>query len=314
MRAVWLKSACLSLLILLACSPSERRHKFLAKKRFRVALIPMAINQTYWLQCKQGAFQAAKELGAEVYWDGPDLDNDPEVQQQVFLRFIKEGIDAVVIAPIDGKLTESAFSIAVSKKIPVICIDSKSNLKKAEAFVGTDNLNAGAICGKKMLEVLKGKKGLVAVFQLANPVKSTLEREEGFWAQAQGNDVSRLEHTFAAQNTVSQSVVEARNLLKNHPNLGGVFAVNEISSLAMLTALRDSSIHTKAKLIGFDAHPRLLQALKAGELEALAVQKPYDMGYKAVQKAYLAYQGRYVESEDTGIELLTKSDFKHKEN
>ena len=53
-----------------------------AGKKYVIAMMPKAKGDPYFISCKKGAEEAAKELGAELLWDGP-TDLDPAKQNEV---------------------------------------------------------------------------------------------------------------------------------------------------------------------------------------------------------------------------------------
>jgi len=60
----------------------------------------------------------------------------------------------------------------------------------------------------------------------------------------------------------------------------------------MLQALRGLGRLGKAKFVGFDGSAILIGALRAGEIDGLVLQDPFDMGYRAVLRALDALEGR----------------------
>jgi ribose transport system substrate-binding protein len=80
----------------------------------------------------------------------------------------------------------------------------------------------------------------------------------------------------------------------------------------MLLALRQAKLvgegaTNKIKFVGFDASPPLVEALRKGEIDALVVQDPRNMGYKAVEALVKHLRGEKVEPRvDTGAVLATK--------
>ncbi len=66
-------------------------------KRAVVALMPKAKGDPYFISCKAGAEEAAKELGVELLWDGP-TDLDPAKQNEVVEAWITRGVDAIAVS------------------------------------------------------------------------------------------------------------------------------------------------------------------------------------------------------------------------
>ncbi|MDX9980257.1 MAG: ABC transporter permease, partial [Lentisphaeria bacterium] len=61
-----------------------------AARPLRIALLPKAKTDPYFVSCKDGADAAAKELGVELLWDGP-TEGDPEKQNEIVEAWITKG-------------------------------------------------------------------------------------------------------------------------------------------------------------------------------------------------------------------------------
>jgi ribose transport system substrate-binding protein len=158
-----------------------------------------------------------------------------------------------------------------------------------------------------MVELLK-EKGKVAIFQLRKNVRSTSERETGFLAALKGFPKIEVSQTrFYAGPTAEMAKTEALQLLKNQPDVSGIFTVNENTTVGMMQALQDLKWAGKKHFIGFDSNPKVVDGLRSGEIEAIAVQNPYQMGYIGVKNAYAAIKSEgYSKKVDTKISLFTR--------
>ena len=63
-----------------------------APKKLTIALMPKSKGNAYFVSCKQGADEAAKELGVEIIFDGP-TDPDPAKQNEIVENWITLGVD-----------------------------------------------------------------------------------------------------------------------------------------------------------------------------------------------------------------------------
>jgi ribose transport system substrate-binding protein len=297
----------LALTAIFSCHNSERIKRFQDQQMIKIAVIPMGSSHNYWTQCREGALQAGKELDVEIIWQGPQKEDDAQMQVNVFNSIIQNGIDGIVLAPIDGKIILPSLEMAQKKQIPVICIDSEMEESYNQGFVGTENFEAGRLCGTKMAELLKAK-GKVAIFQLKKKVKSTAERETGFLAALKGFPEIKVSKTrFYAGPTAEMAKNEALQLLQNQPDINGIFTVNENTTVGMMLALRELKWTGKKHFVGFDSNPKVVEALKSGEIEAIAVQNPYQMGYIGVKNAFAATKGEgYSKKVDTKISLINR--------
>lgn len=83
----------------------------------------------------------------------------------------------------------------------------------------------------------------------------------------------------------------AENILTAHPDLNGLFASAEASSIGAVQALVARNLSGKIKLVGFDFSETHREALQRGTMAATIVQDPYQMGYQAVRTLALKLRG-----------------------
>lgn len=68
-----------------------------AGRRPTVAFLPKSKGNAYFVSCKQGADQAAKDLGVELIFDGP-VTPDPAKQNEIVENWITLGVDVIAAA------------------------------------------------------------------------------------------------------------------------------------------------------------------------------------------------------------------------
>ena len=81
----------------------------------------------------------------------------------------------------------------------------------------------------------------------------------------------------------ARSRAAAENILAAHPDLGGIFASSEASSIGSILAIRSRNLSGKIKLVTFDFSDTHIEALKDGTIDVMLVQDPFRMGYEAVK-------------------------------
>ena len=67
----------------------------------KIAVIPKGTTHEFWKSVHAGANKAGKELGVEIIWKGPLREDDRDEQIQVVENFVGQGVDAIVLAPLD---------------------------------------------------------------------------------------------------------------------------------------------------------------------------------------------------------------------
>ena len=101
--------------------------------RIQVAMMPKAKGDPYFVSCRQGAEEAAKELGVDLLWDGP-TDLDPAKQNEVVEAWITKGVDVIAVSVENQAGISTVLRKAREKGIKVITWDADAE-KDARDFL-----------------------------------------------------------------------------------------------------------------------------------------------------------------------------------
>jgi ribose transport system substrate-binding protein len=255
----------------------------------RVIFIPKGRAHEFWQSVHAGAVKAQRENpGYEIVWNGPASETDYEGQIQIVDSAINQHMDAICLAPIDKKVLVAVVERAAAQGIPVIIFDSPVDSEKFTAQVATDNNAGGALAAARLGQVLGGRGKIVEVAVQPGSA-STMAREQGF-EDALKKDFPgiKLVDKQYGMADFAQSLKVSENMLTAAPDLNGMFASNESSSVGAVRALKN---RTGVKLVGFDSSPQLIEALKSGVVDSLVVQDPFQMGYKSMLAAVTKLKG-----------------------
>jgi len=88
-----------------------------------IAMMPKAKGDPYLVSCRQGAEEAAKELGVELLWDGP-TDLDPAKQNEVVEAWITRRVDAIAVSVENKVGISTVLRKAKEKGIKVVTWDA----------------------------------------------------------------------------------------------------------------------------------------------------------------------------------------------
>ena len=282
-------------------------------KAITIAVVPKGTTHEFWRAIHAGAVQAAQELSAsgdsvKIIWKGPLREDDREQQVQVVEGFTSQGVSGIVLAPLDNRALVRPVEEAKGAGVPTVIIDSGLESDQIVSFVATDNYKGGELCAER-LGTLLGGKGKVLLLRYQEGSASTTEREKGFSDKIKSaypgiTLVSSDQYAGATRETAKRT---SENLLNRYGNeLNGIFAPNESSTDGMLLALQDIDKAGKIRLVGFDASKSLLAAMKAKQLDGVAVQNPMKMGYLGVKTMVSHLRNQPVEKRiDTGVTLVT---------
>jgi len=279
-----------------------------AAKAKVIAVIPKGTTHEFWKSVHAGAVKAGREAGAEILWKGPVREDDRDEQIKVVENFLSRGVDGIVLAPLDDRALVPVLNDAKARGIPVLIIDSAVQWDGALSFVATDNEKAGALAAKRLGPLLGGK-GDVMVMRYQEGSASTMAREKGFLdAIAAGfPDMRVVSSNQYGGATTETAYATAENLLSKFKKVQAVFCPNESTTFGMLRALEASKRAGKVRFVGFDASPKLVEALSAGNIDGLVVQDPFRMGELGVSSLLKAKKGEKIDSRiDTGATLVTR--------
>jgi len=236
-------------------------------------------------------------------------DYDVSKQKNQISDFIVQGVDAIVVAPVDSKGIVTAIKEANDAGIPVFTSDLAviSDDVDIVSHVATDNYQAGRVAGKAMIEALRGSGGNIGILDFAQ-AESVILRVRGFmdelaeYKEETGISieiVSRL--PGGASRDISFRAME--DMIQAHPDLVGVFAINDPSALGAVAALEKAKRLDGVKIISVDGQPEGRRAIKDGKIYADAIQHPLLIAEKTVDVLM-----QYMSGEQVPEEVLIPTD------
>lgn len=274
-------------------------------KKLTIAVIPKALDSEFWLDLKKGAEKAAQENNVELIVLAPDKESNVEQQFRIIEDMIQRKVDALLVAPCDSSGVVPFIEKANESNIPVFTIDTNADGGKIVSFIGTDNFLGGKLAGERVIKLLngKGKVGLI----LGVPGQQTMrDRADGFKEALKAAPKIELvaEQPANSERALAMTVME--NILQAHPDINAVFAASTLMAMGALEAVEAAGKLGQVKVIGFDSQKESLEAIKAGKLDSLVAQNPFNMGYLGVKAAVDYLNGKEVPNRiDTGTELVT---------
>jgi ribose transport system substrate-binding protein len=282
-----------------------------APKRLQIAVIPKGTTHEFWKSVHAGAVKASRELDVDVTWKGPLKEDDLKGQIDLVQSFTAQRVSGIALAPLNDKALVASVNGAAAAGVPVVIFDSALSGGSAVSFVATDNRAAGALAAARLRELAPGP-GKVVVLRYQEGSASTNDREEGFLAGIAAHPELAVvsANQYGGATTESAFKAAERLLLAQNAAGGGVtavFAPNESTTFGMLLALQKSGLAGKLRFIGFDVSDKLLAAVESGQIDALVLQNPFNMGYLAVKSVVEKLRGGAVAARtDTGAQLVDR--------
>jgi rhamnose transport system permease protein len=99
-----------------------------------VAMMPKSKGNAYFIACRKGAEEAARELQVKLIWDGP-TDPDPAKQNEVIDTWITRGVDVIAVAVENRDGISSVLRKARDRGIKVLTWDADADPSARDFFV-----------------------------------------------------------------------------------------------------------------------------------------------------------------------------------
>ncbi len=113
---------------------SERQRAGTPARPITVAMMPKSKGNAYFIACRKGAEEAARELGVKLIWDGP-TDPDPAKQNEVVDTWITRGVDVIAVAVENREGISSVLRKARDRGIKVLTWDADADPDARDFFV-----------------------------------------------------------------------------------------------------------------------------------------------------------------------------------
>ncbi len=215
-------------------------------------------------------------------------DKDVAKQSNQIKDFIVKKVSAIVLSPCDSKSIIPVIQEANAAGIPVFTVDIPCNEPgvKIVTQIASDNFGGGKDAAVAMIEALGEAGGKVAVLHFKQ-AESCILRVNGFREaikahNAAGKGKIEIVTELESGGAKDMGYKAAEDALQAHPELRGIFAINDPSALGARAALEKAG-KTQVVIIGFDGQPEGKQAIKDGKLYADPIQFPDKMGIQIVE-------------------------------
>jgi ribose transport system substrate-binding protein len=255
------------------------------------------------------AFYKALEAGirSEAAAKGLDVvvvacENDPAKQASQIEDFVAQHVAAILAAPCDSDGIVPALAGPERAGIPVFTADIAAHGGKIVSHVASDNVQGGGLAADALAGFM-GNKGKVIIIDQPN-LASVQERVKGFEdAMKKYPGISIVaKPSGEGQRAKASQVME--DMLQAHPDVTGVFGINDDSALGALGVVTASG-RKDIVIVGYDATDEEQAAIKSGgPLKASVVQYPTKIGQTAIDLIADALAGKAVPTSvavDVGI-------------
>jgi ribose transport system substrate-binding protein len=246
------------------------------------------------------ATAAAERAGTDVLV--ADANADAAKQLADIENLVVQGVDALIIVPIDEKAVLPGIRRANSAGIPVIAVTRIPGAQVLTTIAPNGDYANGKASGD-LLREKTGGRGKIALIGIPYNLWRIDERERGFHDAIEGSDLVVVTRQSGLDQAKIQDLVAG--VLVANPDLAGIWCTFSNQVVGAADALRMANRHDVV-LTGIDADRAIIERIRSGWVTGTAAQFPAVQGRLAAEAALRHLQGEPVaEAYDVPIALVT---------
>jgi rhamnose transport system substrate-binding protein len=261
-------------------------------KKSVIAMMPKAKGDPYFISCRKGAEEAAKELGAELLWDGP-TDLDPAKQNEVVEAWITRGVDVIAVSVENKEGISTVLRKAKEKGIKVVTWDADAE-KDARDFLINQATPQGI--GETLMDETARIMGGKGEFAIITASLSAANQNE--WIK---HIKARLESKYPEMKLVTiqpsdgdrdRAFQETQNVLKVYPNVKVVVGIAAPAVPGIAEAVKQAN-RPDVKVTGLSLPNMCKPYIKAGIIDSIVLWNTGDLGFLTVFTANSLANGTF---------------------
>jgi rhamnose transport system permease protein len=259
-------------------------------REITVAMMPKSKGNAYFIACRKGAEEAARELGVRLLWDGP-TDPDPAKQNEVVEAWITRGVDVIAVAVENRDGIASVLKKARARGIKVITYDADAPPDARDFFV---NQATPESIGNTLMDHagrILGGKGKFAIITASLTASNMIAWQKAIEARRQEKfpDIT-LATLRPCDDLQKKAFDEATTILNAYPDVTLIMAICSPAVPGAAEAVKQSG-RKDVKVIGLGLPNDNKPYVHEGITEDVVLWNTADLGYLTVVAARSLAEG-----------------------
>lgn len=220
-------------------------------KKIRIGF-SQAMTTDEWRRQMNQAMMVEASLHPEAELTIKDAHNDVKQQIRDIEKLISEGVDILLVSPIEARPLDSVIKKALNRGIPVVAVDRKTDNEDFTAYIGADNIEVGRNAAKY---IVANTTGVINIIEItgANASSPAYERSLGFKQIVDQNPQLKITDKIRGNWELPSAKSQLKALLAHRKGTGYIFAHNDRMALGAWEAAKELGVEKDIKIIGVDA-------------------------------------------------------------
>jgi rhamnose transport system permease protein len=252
-----------------------------ARRRPVIAMMPKAKGDPYFVSCRKGAEEAARELGVDLIWDGP-TGLDAAKQNEIIESWITRRVDVIAVAVENQAGISTVLRKARARGIRVLTWDADAEPDARDFFVNQATAQAiGETLTDEAARLLNG----AGEFAIVTGALSAANQNE--WIKFIRERIGR-EHPHLKLDVIRPSdddrdkaFAETQTIVKVFPGVKLVMAISAPAVPGAAEAIRQMD-RKDLDVIGLSLPNICKPYIRAGVVQEIVLWNTTDLGYLTV--------------------------------
>ncbi len=243
-------------------------------KNVKVGFLMHALDRERWENDRDFLVQKVEELGGTV--DVKIADNDANKQLAQAKEMLANGVNVLVVVPVDQFAAAEIVNQAHAHDVKVISYDRLIKNCKLDYYVSTDNVEIGALQASYLTTIRpNGNYALIGGAGGDNNSQLLyLGQRNELQPLVEKGDIHIVYNEFTDHWGEEEGYEHALKIFALPEKVDAIIAANDAIAMGVIRAMEEKGI-TNVLLAGMDADLRNLQEIVAGH-QTCTVYKPYD--------------------------------------
>lgn len=258
----------LSVFLLNACNKKQ-------DKSVEVGLLIHSFDNERWEKDRDFFVEKVQELGGTVKVESAENDVGRQLAQAK--EMLANGVDVLVVVPVDQFAAAEIVNEAHARNVKVISYDRLIKNCKLDYYVSTDNVEIGEMQANYLTKIKPtGNYALIGGANGDNNSKFLyLGQMNELAPLVEKGDIKIVYNEFTDHWGEDEGFEQTKTILKQNKNIDAIIAGNDAIALGVIKALSESGFEHKVLIAGMDADLQNLQEIVAGH-QTCTIYKPYE--------------------------------------